>query len=524
MNGNQARMFFLKAESYSNCSLPKYINIEKGIAEGLRLLPKRDSNLTTLMVSKNILKEKENINYTILVNKDGAYGWRPIQLIHPLLYIDLVNTITKENSWNALKEKFKTFQSDERIKCISIPVESNSRKNDTATSILNWWENFEQEQIKYALDYEYCIQTDITNCYPSIYTHTIQWALSGKKRAKELWAGKNTQNKSTLELLGENIDNKIQRMQMGQTNGIPQGSVLMDFVAELVLGYADSELSKALKASEFSNVKVLRFRDDYRIFANSQEIAERAIKILSNILTELNFKMNSKKTYLDKDIIIDAVKPDKIYWDMKFSAIFSRVNNEIIYHFGIQKHLFQIKLLGDKFPNCGSLKKALTEIYKNRIFELKTAPKNLEQLISITVNIMVNNPGTFEHCVAILGKLLTFVNEEQIDIVVNKILRKFESTPNTDLAEIWLQRLSLTVDRNKTYITKLCSKVSSPEEIRIWNSSWLKEGLFNEKGLIDEQIIKREFDETVLIDEQIISELSLVTPIEQLDLFDEISG
>lgn len=40
MNGNQARMFFLKAESYSNCSLPKYINIEKGIAEGLRLLPK----------------------------------------------------------------------------------------------------------------------------------------------------------------------------------------------------------------------------------------------------------------------------------------------------------------------------------------------------------------------------------------------------------------------------------------------------------------------------------------------------
>lgn len=157
MNGNQARMFFLKAESYSNCSLPKYINIEKGIAEGLRLLPKRDSNLTTLMVSKNILKEKENINYTILVNKDGAYGWRPIQLIHPLLYIDLVNTITKENSWNALKEKFKTFQSDERIKCISIPVESNSRKNDTATSILNWWENFEQEQIKYALDYEYCI-------------------------------------------------------------------------------------------------------------------------------------------------------------------------------------------------------------------------------------------------------------------------------------------------------------------------------------------------------------------------------
>lgn len=343
-------------------------------------------------------------------------------------------------------------------------------------------------------------------------------------KSKRTLDGKNTHNKTTLELLGETIDNKIQRMQMGQTNGIPQGSVLMDFIAELVLGYADSELSENLKDLEFSDIKILRFRDDYRIFANSQEIAERAIKVLSNILTELNFKMNSKKTYLDKDIIIDAVKPDKIYWDMKFSAIFSKVNNEIVYHFGIQKHLFQIKLLGDKFPNCGSLKKALTEIYKNRIFELQNAPDNLDQLISITVNIMVNNPGTFEHCVAILGKLLTFVKEEQIDVVVNKILRKFESTPNTDLAEIWLQKLSLTVDRNKTYLTKLCSKVSSPEKIRVWNSSWLKDDTFDEKVLVDEQIIKRAFDETVLIDEQVISELSLVTPVEQLDLFDEISG
>ena len=27
--------------------------------------------------------------------------------------------------------------------------------------------------------------TDITNCYSSIYTHTIAWALMGKERAKE---------------------------------------------------------------------------------------------------------------------------------------------------------------------------------------------------------------------------------------------------------------------------------------------------------------------------------------------------
>jgi hypothetical protein len=33
-------------------------------------------------------------------------------------------------------------------------------------------------------------------------------------------------------------------MRHGQTNGIPQGSVLMDFIAEMVLGYADTLITK----------------------------------------------------------------------------------------------------------------------------------------------------------------------------------------------------------------------------------------------------------------------------------------
>ena len=36
-------------------------------------------------------------------------------------------------------------------------------------------------------------------------------------------------------------------MTYGQTNGIPQGSSLMDFIAEIILGYADTQLVKKLK-------------------------------------------------------------------------------------------------------------------------------------------------------------------------------------------------------------------------------------------------------------------------------------
>ena len=48
-------------------------------------------------------------------------------------------------------------------------------------------------------------------------------------------------------MIGNAIDRRIQDMRGGQTNGIPQGSVLMDFVAEMVLGYIDFKLSEKIE-------------------------------------------------------------------------------------------------------------------------------------------------------------------------------------------------------------------------------------------------------------------------------------
>jgi hypothetical protein len=53
-------------------------------------------------------------------------------------------------------------------------------------------------------------------------------ALYGKEEAKD------NRHKSSL---GNDVDKLIRSMRYGQTNGIPQGSVLMDFIAEMVLGY-----------------------------------------------------------------------------------------------------------------------------------------------------------------------------------------------------------------------------------------------------------------------------------------------
>ena len=52
----------------------------------------------------------EGVNYTLLTNKDGAYAWRPYELVHPILYIELVNLLTEEKNWNCIKKRFKEIQ------------------------------------------------------------------------------------------------------------------------------------------------------------------------------------------------------------------------------------------------------------------------------------------------------------------------------------------------------------------------------------------------------------------------------
>lgn len=101
---------------------------------------------------------------------------------------------------------------------MSIPVVENALQTNQKAQILAWWENIEQHSIELSLDYEYLIETDITNCYGALYTHSIAWALHTKDVAKQ---------QRRENLIGNIIDKYIRAMRYGQTNGIPQGSVLM---------------------------------------------------------------------------------------------------------------------------------------------------------------------------------------------------------------------------------------------------------------------------------------------------------
>ena len=240
MNHIEAREFFLKQQSYVNFDLPPYFRFEGILNDVANVL--KAKKLSDMWRKRP--RNYDDVNHSILHNKDGQYAWRPLELIHPALYVSLVEKLTEPSNWDLIKDRFSDFQSDTRIRCLSIPVESLTKnRTNKAAQITRWWETVEQPSLGLSLEYRLIVNTDIVDCYSSIYTHSIAWALHTKTVAKD--------RRNDKSLIGNLVDDDIQDMRNGQTNGVPQGSVLMDLVAELVLGFADQELLKKIDSEGF---------------------------------------------------------------------------------------------------------------------------------------------------------------------------------------------------------------------------------------------------------------------------------
>jgi hypothetical protein len=447
MTATQARAFLLKSESYCSVDLPVYFTFERLLsAVSKEMLGKSLENMSSKP------GDHEGVNYAMLSNKDGRHAWRPFQLIHPALYVSLVEKITAAKNWKVIRERFKEFQQPSHLKCLSIPLQSSSKRRDKAVQIRNWWQGIEQRSIELALEYNYVFHADITDCYAAIYTHTIAWAVHSKAAAKA--------KRRDPSLIGNIIDSHIQGMRHGQTNGIPQGSVLMDFIAEIVLGHADLELSSRLDSGKITGYRILRYRDDYGIFVQSPQIGEAILKALTEVLIELGLKLNASKTTGSLSVVTHSVKPDKLAWLRRRQGDRS-----------LQKHLLVIHAHGNDFPNAGSLTVALTHFHER--LSKASRIQNPRVLISIAMDIANISPRTFPVCAAIISKLLSALKSKTERVDVLKLIRaKLSQVPNTGHMEVWLQRISHSFAPKIGYNETLCKLVDG-KDVNVWNNSWI---------------------------------------------------
>jgi hypothetical protein len=473
LSAKEAKKFFLKEESYFNFDLPPYFQFDSLLDSVLRKMSGR--KLSDFYNPKLKPSDVYDVNYTLITNKDGRYAWRPLQLIHPAIYVYLINEITEQENWSYIVKRINSLiKKSGNIECASLPVVSNYYKKDKASQIMNWSEEVERKSIIYSLDYDYLFKTDITDCYGSIYTHSVPWALHDKAVAKEERNNKN--------LIGNKIDYQLQAMSNGQTNGISQGSVLMDFIAEIVLCYVDSLLTDKIKDFKKTSYKIIRYRDDYRIFSDNPKIAEQIIKELTDILNDFGMKINSSKTEGKDDIVHSSLKPDKLSWIVNGN----KYNDP-------QSELYSISVFAKKFPNSGTVVRLLQGFY-NKIAGLskKEINSNVKVLISIATDIAYKNPRTYPIISAILSKFIDLVPKRDKHQIIRKILNKFKKLPNTGIMQLWLQRITIKISNDFDYSEKLCNKVTN-DNVVIWNSDWLNADLgevINSGNLVNREALR----------------------------------
>lgn len=503
LNYKEARQFFLKNKNYVNFELPYYIDFEQLLNYVSAFMVWKD--IANVCITKDRKVDKpsnyDNINYLILSNKDGVYSWRPLQIIHPVLYVHLVQLITEKNNWKLILGQFDKF-SKGYVDCISIPRESDDVHSEKASLIKFWWERIEQESIKKSLEYNYLFRTDISDCYSSIYTHSIEWALD--KKGKEA-VKKRLRKQLNKKSIGGEIDQAIRNMSYNQTNGIPQGSTLMDFIAEIVLGYADKELTTLIKNNKVKkeDFYILRYRDDYRIFVNDPNIGHELLKLLSSVLYILGMKLNPVKTSDSNDIILSGIKTEKL----------ERILVSPSVQKNLQKEALRIYQISRKYPNSGLVSKELS-LFFDRLdnFEEYKGKENFEVLVSIFAMIAYFSPRFINWVSAIIGKLFEYLEDfKKKKALVIKIHTRFNKIPKTGLVDIWLQRISAPLNVSINYRDKLTKvalgKISNAE---LWNCDWLKKEVIN---LINTAKVSS------LVDEIKANSISPVMKREEVELF-----
>lgn len=146
----------------------------------------------------------------------------------------------------------------------------------------------------------YLVRTDIAQCFPSIYSHTVPWALVGKTAAKDNWSSHEWYNR---------IESRLCNSMNGETRGILIGPHTSNVLSEVILCAVDYEL----QCWDY-----LRMIDDYECYVDSEEDANRFLLCLSNSLKKYGLAINPRKTTISQ---LPAAKSSQWIYQVRESAM-----------------------------------------------------------------------------------------------------------------------------------------------------------------------------------------------------------
>lgn len=263
----------------------------------------------TLTLPIATVKEKDYIRYSNMRNINVP---RPLSIPHPFAYANLCKTLA--NNWGKIQKHFddKTKKDKHKISRIHI----RKQKGSKILFQMNYKNEYDDgvPENNLIIGSRYIAYADISNCFPSMYSHAIAWALITKKCAK---TSKNP------GLWFNEIDFYSRNIKQGETNGFLIGPHSSNLLSEVILVAVDEELTK-------KKFKYVRYIDDYRCYVSTHEEAENFFVVLSEELKKYELTLNHKKSKISS-----LPQPSDKVWKRKlnhfyFTPIFTKSKKKVI--------------------------------------------------------------------------------------------------------------------------------------------------------------------------------------------------
>lgn len=201
---------------------------------------------------------------------------RIIDIPHPIAYYRLCEEIRL--NWKEITNKIGEID-DYADTSMIIPKPNNLNKRLMSMKSYDKRDDDKFLILDKSFGKKFLAHIDIANCYPSIYSHSVAWALVGHQEAKD--------NMGDHSKWYNKLDFAVRSMQRNETVGIPIGPDTSSLISELIL----SRVDKALE-----NYDYLRYIDDYKCYCKSQEEADEFIRKASRELEKYHLRLNTKKT------------------------------------------------------------------------------------------------------------------------------------------------------------------------------------------------------------------------------------
>lgn len=405
----------------------------------------------------------------------SSYYRRMTAILNPIGYYYLAFEIDKY--WSKIEKHY-------RKSSISLSKPKIITNNNSLRAIeISKFNELYEAKVKLSSGYQYALITDISSYFSTIYTHSISWALHTKKIAK-----KNKRNKSD-DFFGNILDDKSMSVQDGQTVGIPIGPDTSHIISEIIGSTIDKEFFDSLG----DKVSGFRYVDDYFLFFNSREDAERALSILTKIISNYELQINASKTKIVeiRDFIEDSwrFKIKRIVFsdDRKkqkdaihdfFETVFGLVKeyqDESIVKYALKKissiiikksnwSIFESYLLrcGYGFPNTLQVITSILCTYQHHNYDIDK--KNIYRFCNnlIKIHAIADHHGE-------VSWLLSLCKEMKIEIK-RDVIREIEAM-SSSVCKLIVLDLYFSKIIKHNFISETLRQYSKKEEL--YTSNWL---------------------------------------------------